>query len=487
MDKRDEKPKDETIIEDSKVPKKIAKYEIIKEIGRGAMGVVYEAYDPSMKRKVAIKTARKDLSVSSSVADEIFTRFIREAVMAGKIQDPNVVTIYDMDNEEGLAYIVMEYIEGDDLKTLLGKKKKWPLEEVLKIANAICSALSVTHQHGIVHRDIKPSNILITKDGKIKLTDFGIAKLPDSTLTQEGTLIGTPHYMSPEQFTGGEIDGRSDQFSLAVVLYELITGEKPFTGEMLNVIMHKVLRTQPLPPSDLNVSIPKALDDVLLKAMSKNPNDRYPDMEAFAKALNECVEKSKPKKPTESSDTEAPTVISVKELSEHEDKEKIIIGTSKKKVLPIVIGIVVVFAIIVVLGVFFANKEGNKQGVVTQPTAQQNIAYFGKVIFNIWQASTKEAYEDYQNYLDLKRISDFITPFDGQVEVEIRNQSSEIIYQNKKYQAGDVIQLKGEPNSISWIIRNGEDVITGELPPSLKPKEAGETVAKHILLPPRKN
>jgi serine/threonine protein kinase len=201
MDRRDEEKNEATIIENSQIPKKIGKYEIVREIGKGAMGVVYEGYDPIIRRKVAIKTARKDLSVSASIADEIFVRFTREAIMAGQIQHPNVVTIYEMENEGELTYIVMEYIEGEDLKTLISKKKILPLEEILKIADATCSALHATHQHGIVHRDIKPSNILITKDGNIKLTDFGIARLPDSTLTEEGTLIGTPHYMSPEQFT----------------------------------------------------------------------------------------------------------------------------------------------------------------------------------------------------------------------------------------------------------------------------------------------
>ncbi|MGC9054906.1 MAG: serine/threonine protein kinase, partial [Candidatus Hydrogenedens sp.] len=308
MDRRDEEKKEDTIIEDSQIPKKIGKYEIIREIGKGAMGVVYEGYDPIIKRKVAIKTARKDLSVSASIADEIFIRFTREAIMAGQIQHPNVVTIYDMGDEGGLAYIVMEYIEGEDLKSLIGQKKTWSLDEIVRIANATCNALNETHKHKIVHRDIKPSNILITKDGNIKLTDFGVARLPDSTLTQEGTLIGTPHYMSPEQFTGGKIDGKSDQFSLAVVLYELITGEKPFVGDTLNVIMHKVLRTQPLPPSDLNIRVPKELDSVIMKAMSKNPDERYENMEEFSKALNNAIGKTEKKNSIQTT-SDAPTLL----------------------------------------------------------------------------------------------------------------------------------------------------------------------------------
>ena len=162
MDRRDEEKKEDTVIEDSQIPKKIGKYEIIREIGKGAMGIVYEGYDPIIKRKVAIKTARKDLSVSASIADEIFIRFSREAIMAGQIQHPNVVTIYDMGEQEGLAYIVMEYIEGEDLKSLISKKKIWSMEEIIKIANATCSALNETHKHKIVHRDITVSYTHLT-------------------------------------------------------------------------------------------------------------------------------------------------------------------------------------------------------------------------------------------------------------------------------------------------------------------------------------
>lgn len=487
MDRRNEKKKDDTVIEERQIPKKIGKYAIIREIGKGAMGVVYEGYDPLIKRKVAIKTARKDLSVSASIADEIFIRFTREAIMAGQIQHPNVVTIYDMDNEEGLAYIVMEYIEGEDLKSLIGKKKIWPLEEILEIANATCNALNETHKHGIVHRDIKPSNILITKDGNIKLTDFGVARLPDSTLTQEGTLIGTPHYMSPEQFTGGKVDGRSDQFSLAVVLYELITGEKPFVGDTLNVIMHKVLRTQPLPPSDLNIRVSKELDSVIMKAMSKNPEDRFPDMDTFAKALNETIER-KGKQNGTFPTSDAPTVIADDGTMEKTKKEANKFIDNRKVQIFAVLGVLLIVCGII-FGIYFTHKSTNKTGNTNRGYTheQMNKPYFGKAIFNIWQAEDNETYEDFQNYLDLKRISGKITPYEGTVELEVKDPSGKVIYKNEKYNTGEPAQFEGKPESISWIIRRGDDMFTGELSSQIKPKDFGETIAKHILLPPVKN
>ncbi|HOV31965.1 MAG TPA: serine/threonine-protein kinase [Candidatus Hydrogenedens sp.] len=482
MDRRDEEKTEDTIIDNSQNPKKIGKYEIRREIGRGSMGVVYEGYDTIINRKVAIKIIKKDLSVSESVADEIFIRFKREAIMAGQINHTNVVTIYDMDTEGDLTYIVMEYIEGGDLKSLMFPKKKWDLDEVLKIANATCSALKATHEKKIVHRDIKPSNILITKEESIKLTDFGIARLPGSTLTGDETMIGTPHYMSPEQFEKGEVDERSDEFSLAVVLYELLTGEKPFEGDSIPLIMNKVLYTHPLPPSKYNIRLPKELDNVIMKAMSKNPDDRYPSIDDFAKALNDCIKKKEQEKNKSESEYESPTII------EHETAEK---RTVNKKWTPTqqiiaIVGAVLIIGI-VILGLFSSYQTSRESDNRQSNVPKTSNPYFGKAIFNIWQASTLEAYEDFQNYLDLKKISEYISPFEKTVELEIKDQFGEVVYENNQYRTGEAVQLEGEPDSISWVIKNGEDIVSGELPPTLKPKNQGETIAKHILLPPPKN
>lgn len=486
MDRRDEEKAEDTIIENSQIPEKIGKYKILREIGRGAMGVVYEGYDPIIKRKVAIKIIKKDLSVSESVANEIYIRFGREAEVAGQIQHPNVITIYEMGVEGDQKYIVMEYIEGDDLKkqmTQMSREKRLlPLEEILKIANATCSALHAIHEKKIVHRDIKPSNILITKEKNIKLTDFGIARLPDSSLTGDETMIGTPHYMSPEQFDNRQVDGRSDEFSLAVVLYELLTGEKPFVGDTLPIIMNKVLKVEPLPPSDLNILLPKELDEVIMKAMSKNPNDRYPNIDEFAKALNDCFNKKQHEKNKAEGEYKSPTIIEDNIAEKRTLNKK---WTPRQQIIAI-IGIVLIIGI-VILGIFYLYQTSRESDNRQSNVPKTNSPYFGKAIFNIWQANTLEAYEDFQNYLDLKKISDYISLFEKTVELEIKDQSGEVVYKNNQYRTGEPAQLEGRPDSISWTIKNGEDIISGELPPTIKPKNQGETIAKHILLPPSKN
>lgn len=253
------------------------------------MGVVYEGLDPNIGRRVAIKTARRDVLDKSPQADEMMQRFLREAQAAGALNHPNIITIYDADEQDGIAYIAMEFLEGGDLRDVLEKKQRLGVEQIVQLGATLCDALASAHDRGVVHRDIKPANILMPRNAPVKLADFGIAHMQDSTLTQEGSLIGTPYYMSPEQFMGQKVDGRSDLFSVAVLLYELMTGEKPFTGEALSTVMHHVIKTDPVPPLELNFSLPPALSCVILRAMSKRPADRYQDGRAMAAALIESV------------------------------------------------------------------------------------------------------------------------------------------------------------------------------------------------------
>lgn len=274
------------------MPKKLGRYEIIRELGKGAMGVIYEGRDPTLERRVAIKTARREVMERSGQAEEIVERFVREARAAGALNHPNIVTIYDVGEEGGTAYIAMEYIEGSDLKTLIEQNKAREINEVVEWGVQICEALACAHDQGIFHRDVKPANIMIPNQGVLKVTDFGIARTHDSTLTQEGALIGTPSYMSPEQFMGKKVDARSDLFSLAIILYELLTGEKPFAGEALTTIMHHVLKSEPAPPHELNYEVPEALSAVIMKALSKRPQDRYGDGRSMALALRESLQKS---------------------------------------------------------------------------------------------------------------------------------------------------------------------------------------------------
>lgn len=273
----------------TKMPDHLGRYKIIRELGKGAMGIVYEGLDPNIGRRVAIKTARRDVLESSAHADEMMERFLREARAAGALNHPNIITIYDADEEEGIAYIAMEFLEGGDLRNLIEDRRNISPESIAEIGADICEALACAHDHGVVHRDIKPANVMTPRNAPIKLADFGIAHMSDSTLTQEGALIGTPFYMSPEQFMGQKVDGRSDLFSVAVMLYELLTGEKPFTGEALSTVMHHVIKTDPVPPQELNFNVPEALGRVVLKSMSKRPADRYQDGRAMAAALRESV------------------------------------------------------------------------------------------------------------------------------------------------------------------------------------------------------
>lgn len=271
------------------MPARLGRYEIVRELGKGAMGIVYEGRDPKLNRRVAIKTARKDVMESSGMAEEMMERFLREAHSAGALDHPNIITLYDAGQEDDIAFIAMEYLEGGDLRDVLDGRRQMRPEEVAEAGATICDALASAHARGIIHRDIKPANIMTPTNRPLKLADFGIAHVVDSNLTQDGALVGTPHYMSPEQFMGQKLDGRSDLFSVGVMLYELLTGRKPFPGEALTTVMHQVLKTIPEEPRLLNPTVSEALSRVVMKALSKKPQERYATGQAMASALRESL------------------------------------------------------------------------------------------------------------------------------------------------------------------------------------------------------
>ncbi len=255
--------------------RRIGRYEIEQTLGRGAMGVVYLARDPLIGRRVALKTLRLDLD--TEYAGEFRERFFREAKAAGGLNHPGIVTIHDVgeDPESGLVFIAMEYIEGRDLKDLLADGQPVRPSEAARIAADVARALDYAHSMGVVHRDIKPANIILTQDGTAKITDFGIARLESSNLTVEGQFIGTPNFMSPEQITGKPVDGRSDIFSLGVVLFTLLTGERPFAGETMHEVTMKVVQ-EPCPiPSTFDTNIPPAINPIILKCLEKEPDKRF--------------------------------------------------------------------------------------------------------------------------------------------------------------------------------------------------------------------
>jgi serine/threonine-protein kinase len=251
------------------------------------MGVVYEGFDPGIARRVALKTVRRD-QLEKDEAQELLSRFQREAQAAGRLNHPNIVAIYEYGEDEGTAFIAMEYVEGRELKDYFDKSERFSLTEMGRLMGELLSALDHAHGNGIVHRDIKPANIFILHNGQAKVGDFGIARIESSNLTQAGSVLGTPAYMSPEQFMGQTVDGRSDLFSAGVLLYQFLTGEKPFTGQ-LTTIMHKVLKEDPIAPSELNVQVPRRFDAVVRKALAKRSEQRFQSAREFAAALQQAM------------------------------------------------------------------------------------------------------------------------------------------------------------------------------------------------------
>ena len=253
----------------------IGKYRILGILGKGGMGIVYKGLDPDIEREVAVKTIRFDTSPDGPVKEEMLTRVIREAKAAGRLNHPNIITIYDVIRESDLTFIVMQYIDGQTLQTLIESGKVFSPQEVIGILKPVAEALDYAHENGIVHRDIKPANILIEASGKPFLADFGVARMETSTMTGPGTAIGTLSYMSPEQVMGKSVDGRADIFALGVILFELLTGQKPFAGDNLSTIVYKIVHEEPRPITELNRDLPAGYESVVSRALAKSPDARY--------------------------------------------------------------------------------------------------------------------------------------------------------------------------------------------------------------------
>lgn len=263
----------------------LGRYQIVSQIGRGAMGTVYRALDPAIERTVAIKTLNPDLPDENMA--EVKERFLREAKSAGRLNHPNVVTVYDVGEAGGVAYIAMEYLEGQSLRQVLDSGSPISLHAIIDIVAQIADALDYAQRFGIVHRDIKPANIMLSPAGLAKLTDFGVAYMPSSSMTQTGTVLGSPKYLSPEQVLGLPVDGRADIFGLGVVLYEMLTRTTPFERPDITVysLMQRIC-TEPVPRvTELNREIPAAFDSILARALGKRPEERYQRAGEFANDL----------------------------------------------------------------------------------------------------------------------------------------------------------------------------------------------------------
>lgn len=255
---------------------KAGRYEIQGELGRGAMGVVYKAIDPVIGRAVAVKTLKLSEQGTGLSHSELLGRFQTEARAAGVLTHPNIVVVFDAGEEDGLYYITMELVEGKSLQALLDGGQSFPVSRVLRIMEQACAALQFAHERNIVHRDIKPANLMMAGDDTVKITDFGTAKiLQFGTVQQTAHVMGTPSYMSPEQVKGKIVDGRSDIFSLGVMLYEMVTGEKPFPGQNITTVIYKIVNEEPVPPRQIDPSLHPGLSAVVMKALAKDPDVRY--------------------------------------------------------------------------------------------------------------------------------------------------------------------------------------------------------------------
>ena len=267
---------------------KLGRYVIQSELGRGAMGVVYKAADTVLERTVAVKTVH--MALEREGADKYEARFYQEARAAGSLNHPNIVTVYDVGKDGDVAYMAMEFIEGVELRSLIGDGRVMPVAQAVSIAAQVAEGLAYAHQHGVVHRDIKPANIMVVADGPVKIMDFGIARMRASTdeLTQTGMMLGSPKYMSPEQVIGKRADHRSDLFSLGVILYELLTGSPPFNGENVTALMYQIVNFVPPKPSVVNPAVPELLDFIVAKMLAKPLEERYQSAQELAQDLRAC-------------------------------------------------------------------------------------------------------------------------------------------------------------------------------------------------------
>ena len=269
----------------------LGRYEVEKELGKGAMGVVYLGRDPAADKAVAIKTMALSQEFGEDELDDVKARFFREAETAARLDHPSIVSVYDAGEERDLAYIAMEVLRGQDLTSYTQRENLLPLAKVIDVVSRAAEALDYAHKARVVHRDIKPANIMYeAASGQVKITDFGIARVTDAGKTKVGTVLGTPSYMAPEQLAGNDVDGRSDLFSLGVMLYQLLTGELPFQGKSMANLIFQIANEEPSDPASLRPETPDCLRKVIDKALQKQPECRYQSGSEMAAELRACME-----------------------------------------------------------------------------------------------------------------------------------------------------------------------------------------------------
>ena len=276
----------------TETPSSLGRYRVVGVLGQGAMGVVYEAIDPQLNRTVAIKTILQAHLLDGDNSSEYLARFNREARAAGRLNHPNIVTLFDFGTQDGMTYMVMEFVRGRELAKAFAQREPFTLSEVVRIMGELLDALAYAHAQGVVHRDVKPANVLIDELGRVKLTDFGVARVAESKLdrTMPGTMVGTPSYMSPEQIQGLAVGSRTDIFAAGIVLYQFLTGQRPFAGGGAFAIQRKIVQDEPVLPSVANPSLPKRFDAVVMRALAKSPADRFESAEVFARTLRQALD-----------------------------------------------------------------------------------------------------------------------------------------------------------------------------------------------------
>ena len=265
--------------------KKLGRYELRSVLGKGAMGVVYEGFDPTLGRRVAVKTILKSVALDEETQRDYAVRFVREAQAVGRLNHPHIVQVHDFGVENDVSYLVMEFIQGRELRSYFDAKEKFSTAEAVRVMGELLDALDFAHEAGVIHRDIKPANVMLDAQRRVKLADFGVARVQDSDRSAAGTMVGTPAFMSPEQIQGGKIDRRTDIFSAGVVLYQLLTGEQPFKGEGAWTVAKQIMQDDPPRPSSVMQSVSPAYDGIVNKALAKKPGERFANAREFAAAL----------------------------------------------------------------------------------------------------------------------------------------------------------------------------------------------------------
>jgi eukaryotic-like serine/threonine-protein kinase len=362
-------------------PEKLGKYELRGTLGRGAMGIVYDGWDPLIDRRVAIKTVRL-VDADDEETAEALARFKREAQAAGRLTHPNIVAVYDYGEVNDIAFIVMEFASGKSLKTVLDEQKRLPPRDAVRIMEQVLAGLAYSHGRGVVHRDIKPGNIIIVEGGQVKIADFGIARIESSSMTSVGTVMGTPAYMPPEQFLGEPVDARSDLYAAGVMAFQLLSGKRPYEGSM-TTIMQKVLNAERPPPVSSSSDVPAAFDAVVARAMARIPADRFASADEFAAALRAALAQSEsnPVASLLGDDEDATVVVSAQrgptpvparpdaaaKLPAPSAKQPVAPAAKRGRIMPLVLGGVALVAVAGAGGAFMLLRGGSAP-VTAPPT-----------------------------------------------------------------------------------------------------------------------